>query len=116
MEGGWVAVVVDGEHAGGGGACLAHGVAGLEDGDGGAAMVELERERKADDAGAGDEEIWMGTRVWHRVSLFGLRETRDGVSSASRMCLSLVGNPGLKSETWGTRIVREGRKASRPFR
>ena len=68
-----MAGVVDGEHAGCGGRGLGERDVGFQNGDAGAAGVELERERKADDAGAGNDDVWLGKAVCHRVSLVARR-------------------------------------------
>ena len=66
-----VEAIFDGECAGGSGAGLAQGLGGFEDGDGCSAVVEFERERDADDSGAGDDEVWLG----HVFILLGLDHT-----------------------------------------
>jgi hypothetical protein len=51
--------VCGGEHAGGGGGGFGEWVVAIEHGDAEATVVELEGEREADDAGAGDADVGM---------------------------------------------------------
>src|SRR5216683_3146203 len=66
-QAGRIVGVAGGEHTGSGGGGLREGSTLIEDGYTGAAAVEFEGERKADDAGAGDADV----RAVHKISLVG---------------------------------------------
>ena len=67
--------VVGGEHAGGSGGGFGEWGSAVEHGDTGAAVMEFEGEREADDTGSGDADVGIRRRwVVHEISLVGWGE------------------------------------------